>query len=512
MPAAKYLTEGADGPYRAIVGVLFDHREDGQVWLKRDEIFRAVELRWPLHRAPYQKSALEQDLQQLVAWGTLQSEQSFAGEDDLVRRNHQYTLRPETVALERGLRELFSRHDQGSLDPALLTNFNEAFLELDRLLLTPVSATASEARDARATLRAAWRQFIELFEALRKAGIEFQSALLAPESTADVSMDALITYKHLLQQNLNAFGKNLRAYADALDGQMTMWVTRRQIRVWLPPAIARDSVEAIVRTRQSVDEVILQAEVSRTLDRVMAWVAPGGGAEALADAALDGVRRAINDTKRLQEQLQVGDSRRRSWLQMADVVRACSGVAEARQFAALVLHVPRAVHFQGRVLDFSDTRDPWAEEALIEYRQPNVRGRRKRAIGAPIEDTSEEREALLEAGGLQRREDRARWADFFARGAVTLDGSAPIATARLHVQLVRVVAECMSTRDASTRAPDGSVVRLTRLDGSTMPLSVLRGPSTGTLYLPFVRLAREAVGRPAAPSSLRLATDRKVTV
>lgn len=485
LEAAKYLSTGSDGIYRAIVGALYDQRELGQVWRKRDEILEDVLGRRPTQLPAYSVADLEQDLNQLVAWGTLvRQQETNLSPSEFWKKNHQFAITPPVVALERGLREyLAKQRDHGALDPSLLTNLFAALHALSLRVLAPIGAEPSTERSA---LRADWIAFYDRFRALKTAGVDFQSAMLTQDEVADVSLDALVAYKQLLQQNLQSFGTRLRDYTDMLRTEISRW-DERQVIMWMIPAIAADDLQTVARPGLAPSLFELEGQLLDEWHALGAWCSFVGGGSALAESVVNAVRRAINDTLRLQDQLVVGDSRRRDLRRMASLFAACPNVETAHRVAALTLQLPRVVHLQGTVVDFDATTVVWGTTPIVEDVEPMQRGRRARLPGEGVPDTSEDVAEMVERSAELRREDRAQWGALLKRGPVRIVALS-LPTARLRRQIVRVIATCLTKPSQTTQAPDGSNVRFTTDD--ERGVASLRAPEAGVLWVPAGSLER----------------------
>jgi uncharacterized protein (TIGR02677 family) len=488
LEAAKYLSTGSDGIYRAIIGALYDQRELGQVWRRRDEILDDVLSRRPTYLAPYTAADLELDLNQLVEWGTLvRQQETNLSPSEFWKKNHQFAITPPVVALERGLREyLAKQRDHGALDPSLLTNLFAALRAVANRVLSPIGDEPSPERSA---LRAEWISFYDRFRALKTAGIDFQSAMLTQDDVADVSLDALVAYKQLLRQNLQAFGTRLRDYTDILRTELSRW-EERQVVMWMIPAIAADDLQTVARPGLAPSIYELEGQLLDEWHALGSWCAIGGGGAALAESTVHAVRRAISDTLRLQEKLRIGDSRRQDLRKMATLFAACPNVDTAHRVAAMTLQLPRVVHLQGSVVDFDATTVVWDTAPIVEEVEPMQRGRRPRLPGEGVTDTTEEVSEMVEHAAELRREDRMQWGALLRHGPVKV-ASLSVPTARMRRQIIRVIATCLTKPSQTTQAPDGSNVRFTP---TTEPgVASLRAPEAGILWVPAGTIER--VGR-----------------
>ena len=502
LDCAKYLSTGSDGIYRAIVGSLYDQRELGQVWRKRDEILDDVLRRRPLDLGPYTATDLDLDLNQLVDWGTLvRQQETNLSPSEFWKKQHLFAITPPVVALERGLREyLAKQHDQGALDPSLLTNLFAALKAIANRVRTPIGAGASSERSG---LRAEWVLFYDRFRALKAAGIDFQSAMMTHDDVADVSLEALVAYKQLLHQNLQAFGTRLRDYTDLLRTELARWDDEHVI-LWLIPAVAADDLETVARPGAAPSIYELEGQLLEEWQALVSWCGIGGGGSALAESTLHAVSRAINDTLRLQDKLRIGDSRRQDLRRMASLFAACPNVETAHRVAAVTLQLPRHVHLQGAVVDFDTTAAAWESAPIIELVEPMKRGRRPRMVGVGVADTSADVAEMLERAAVLRREDREQWDALLGKGSVDI-GAMSVPTARLRRQILRVIATCLTKPTHTTQAPDGGQVRFTPHDVARV--ASLRAPESGVLWVPAGTLAR--VGRAPLAIPMSRASDRE---
>ena len=505
LEAAKYLTEPSARYYRALVGALYEQRELGKVWLTRDEVLQAVLPRWPADRAgPFTEVAADQYLTQLVEWGTLARQQDTELPTiEFWRKHLQFALTPEAVALERGLRELRARgNDAGALDPSLLEHLWRALQTVDSCLQRPISPEPSLERTA---LRTAWTGWISRFEELRRAGIDFQSTLLTQRDTPTVELAVLLTYKRALQHNLKAFGTRLREYTEVLREHVAQW-DREAVTSWLAPAIARDDLETVARPGAPRELYELELQVVEQLAMVRTWCGPEGAGRRLADATVQAVQRAIQDTRRLQDQLTIGDSRRRDLARLAGLFASIESAEDAHRVAAVTLGALGGVHFQGDVLVADPSHDTWVEAPLRILVAPVQRGRRAKVLGAPVPDDTEEQARMVKAAAAEREEDRRLWSELLQDGPLRLT-DVFLTTHRMRHQVAQVMAACLTSRDRTAYAPDGRLVRLARSEHPQ--LGCIRTRRGGAMWVPayqmeVVRAGGIVVGaRPALGTATR---------
>jgi uncharacterized protein (TIGR02677 family) len=510
IPEAKYLTEAGAPTYRIIVAYVYDRRELGIGWVTRSELLEVVRARLndrdPDAAQSYDERQCEADLTQLATWGTLVRHYNLSAPrsvEEFTLKQLKYALAPITVALEEGIRLFRAREgSRGALDPSLLQNLWNDLRDLDDLLTTPVSADPSPERS---NLRTGWVAAYERFVLLRKAGIEFQGALTAQADTPSVQLEALIAYKQILQQNLTAFGTRLRDYADSMRMRVQSW-DATAVPQWLVPALAADDLETVVRHDVPPSRYELEAVYLEQFRALAAWLAPrtragsgagAGGAAYLAEAMGTAVQRAIEDTRRLTEQLIAGDSRRRDLATLARSFAACHAAADAHRLAGITCGVAEPRHLVADVeRPLAAGKSVWAQGPLTVPLRPMVRGGGARGQSAPLFDNDEEEAKMQDEAAAERARERADWARLFAAGTLVLD-DVWLDSHALRSQMLSVISQCLTRVDRTGIAPDGSRIRLEPPDPAA-PVGRIRTRNGGAIWLPRYRLTRTVAAEEAA--------------
>lgn len=508
IPEAKYITEPGASVYRILVGHIYDQRELGIGWVTRPALVAAARARLdPEAAAAYDERQCEADLNQLTTWGTLVRQYNMLdvrSVEDFTQKQLKYALTPIAAVFEEGLRLFASREgSRGALDPSLLQNLWADLLGFDALIAVPVTSAASPER---AALRDAWTALYARFERLRKTGVEFQSVLTEQADTPNVQLDALVAYKQVLQQNLTAFGSRLREYTDAMRERVESWRSAA-VPQWLVPALGADDLERVVRQELPPSLYEIEAHYLNQFKAIAEWLAPrrrnteglpaGGGAAHLADAMATAVQRAIEDTRRLTEQLIAGDSRRRDLAILARCFAACLTPADAHRLAGVACGVMQPKHLAA---DPHPEIDPavsvWDQEPQTVALRSLVRGGGPRGKSAPLIDTIAEQEAMLAEASAGRARERADWARLFATGPVVLT-DLWLDSHALRTEVLGVISQCLSRGDRTGQAPDGSRIFLERA-ASDAPLGRIRTRHGGAIWVPQYRLTRTEAAEVAA--------------
>ncbi|BAS27950.1 hypothetical protein LIP_2109 [Limnochorda pilosa] len=496
-PEASYLVAVNVERYRPIMRLFYLRHMEHQYALDLHDVW--AEIQAAVDPA-YTEEQCEQDLAQLVEWGSLTGAQDRSRAttiQEFMRRHLKYSITPYGIALERLLSELEQEgRGTGSLNVDLLDQVLEGIDRLDRLLSQLPDRLEDGEERGLGPIYQAWDRTFTAYDENGKQASDYLAQLARNGEGDDVTdVEGFLAYKEVLKEYLASYVLHLMDVGDRVAAVLHRWQSDG-LGEKLVEACARYEAHHLPMADGRLPALESCREGHAAEWRVFrSWFQPGGGLEELRRRTNEAVESVVRRVQRLTDR-PAGLSRRRQLEELAVAFAACRTPGEAHRLAGarLGLMQPRHVSGEAQVFAMRPDDSPWRQRAYRVELLPVARGRRRRHEGAvPVRDRSQEEAEILRQVMEEQKLEESVWDRLFAAGELDL-GALALDDVDLRDRLLALLGACLASPDRSALAPDGSTVRL--LPPRRPAVGWLSAPD-GSLALPAFRMVRRKEGERA---------------
>jgi len=479
---AAYLTAENAHRYRPIMRFFYEQHGQHRYTLTLDEV------RTHLTIQDYTDDLAEQDLRQLVEWGSLTAEQDRSRVrtvDEWLRRRLRYQITPYGIEFERLLVQLEQAHGAGgSLDPTTLDSLWHKLQQLDAAL----SATA-DSQEYLQNLRRLWLDAYQYFDTTGKDAADYLAEMHRSRPDDLNELGAFLAFKDVLLQYLGSFLNSLMHYADQVRALLAGWEARHIDRQLVALLVLHDTTYTVDPDGLPPEATVVRAHYQQQVENLHDWFRRRGGVEMLRAKTADAIEMVVRHSQRLMERRRGGLSRRRELEELARCFAACRDdrdAAERLAGLAFGAAVPRHLLGSLEAHAMDERQSVWAG-APMEIPLGRIKGgRQAKARSAPMRDVTAEQQAALLDEVERRRDEAALWDSLFAQGDLSL-GDLELQDAAIRPRLLDLVGRCLASPDGTALASDGTQIRL--LAPTKAGAGHLAAPD-GVLLIPHFKLSR----------------------
>ncbi|QDI90847.1 TIGR02677 family protein [Salicibibacter halophilus] len=389
---ATYLAAEKAWSYRAILRYCYIQHERMRQFLFAEEIH--AYLQEDSGFAAYSLEELQQDLEQLVKWGNLSTQQETGKVntvEEFKKKRFRYQCTPYTVEFERMMQRMEQQGDQfgGSLERSQFERLYQVLYRIDEVVHSEKKETDEECAQL-------WDDVMMYIRQITQNTSDYFAYIDSEDTNERMQTDAFLLYKDQFTTYLRDFIISLQRTALQIQDLL-----RR-----LGGSQMEDFFNRVIRHKGQVfrfeedEEENPHLEYRAKWENLTAWFLGSAQYESefdkLQERTTETIRRVTRTVQRLGERNQHFHSRRQDYLHLAEWFDGLTDINEAHKLSSVAFGVFHTKHL---LADPSLTEDiytdVWHAPATVHETIPRIRAYGEKTKARAVVENKEAKEAQL---------------------------------------------------------------------------------------------------------------------